>query len=118
MPSADLTSTQAPQEPAAAPDTPHPRSPHAVVSSHGAGFGPFVRPEAADGEATAQPTAEHSRCRAAFRVIGLWLLRVLTDSAGAWALAAGAPACPSSAVATAGGNVTAINATYTGAEGQ
>ena len=91
MPSAELISTQVPQEPAAAPNTPQPRGPHTVASGRGAGVGPFVHPEAASREATAQPTARRSRGPAAFRAIGLWLLRVLTDSAGAWALAAGAP---------------------------
>jgi hypothetical protein len=91
MPSAELTSTQAPQIPAAGLNTPHPRSPHTVVNGHGAGFGPFVRPEASVGEATAQPMAKRSRWPAAFRAIVLWLLRVLTDPAGAWALAVGAP---------------------------
>ena len=116
MPSAELTSTHAPQEPAAGPNTPHPRSPHNVVSGHGAGFGPFVHPEAASREATAQPAAKRSRGPAAFRAIGLWLLRALTDSAGAWALAAGAPLDPSNAAALAGGIVTVINPTYTEAE--
>ena len=117
MPSAELTRTQAPQEPPVGPNTPDPRSTHTVVSGHGAAFGPFVHPEAADREATAQPTAERSRCTAAFRAIMLWLLRVLTDSAGAWALAAGAPPDPSNGVTTPGGIVAANNPTYTDAEG-
>ena len=116
MPSAELTSTQAPQEPVAGPNTPHPRSPHTVVSGHGVGFGPFVCPEAAGREATARPTAKRSRGPAAFHAIGLWLLRVLTDSAGAWALAAGAPLDPSNAEAMAGGIVAGINPAYTEAE--
>ena len=116
MPSAELTSTQAPQEPAAGPNTPHPHSLHTVVSGHGQGFGPFVHPEAADREATAQPTAKRGRCPAAFRAIVLWLLRVLTDSTGAWALAAGALPDPSNGVAMAGGIVAAMNPTYTEAE--
>ena len=116
MPSAELTSTQAPQEPAAGPNTPHPRGPHTVVGGPGEGFGPFVHPEAADRKATAQPTAKRSRCRAAFRAIVLWLLRVLTDPAGAWALAAGAPPDPFNAAAVPGGIVTANNPTYAGAE--
>lgn len=83
MPSAELTSTQAPQEPAAGPNTPHPRSLHTVVSDHEAGIGPLVHPEAADREAAARPAAKRGRCSAAFRAIVLRLLRVLTDSTGA-----------------------------------
>jgi len=100
MPSAELISTQVPKEPAAAPNTPPPRSPHTVVSR----------------EATARRTAKRSRGPAAFRAIGLWLLRVLTDSAGAWALAAGAPLDPANAAALAGGIVAAIDPTCTEAE--
>ena len=116
MSSTELTSTQASQEPAADPNTPHPRSLHTVVSAHWAGSGAFVHPEAAGREAAAQPTAKRSRCPAAFRAIVLWLLRVFTDSAGAWALAAGAPPDPSNGVAMPGGIVTANNPTYTEAE--
>ena len=118
MTSAKLASTQAPQQLVAGLDTPHPRSPHTVVSGHGAAFDPFVRPKAASSEAAAQSTAKRSRGPAAFRAIGWWLLRVLTDSAGAWALAAGAPVDPTHAVAMAGGIVTEINPTYTEAEGR
>lgn len=118
MPSAELTSTQAPRQLVAGHDTSHLRSPHTVVSGHGAGFGPFVRPEAADREAEAQPTDKRSRGPAAFHAIGLWLLRALTDSAGAWALAAGAPLDSSNAAALAGGIVTAINPPFAEAEGR
>ena len=118
MPSAELTSTQAPKQQVADPNAPHPRSPHTVVGGHGAGFGPFVRPEAADREAKALSTAKHGRGPAAFHAIGLWLLRVLTDSAGAWALAAGAPLDPFHAEAMAGGIAAAINPTHTEAKGR
>ena len=118
MRSAELTSTQAPQEPVAGPNTPHPRSPHTVVSGYGAGFGPFIRLEAAGREATAQSTAKRRRSPAAFHVIALWLLRVLANSAGAWALAAGAPLDPYHAEVMAGGIVTAINPACTEAEGR
>ena len=118
MLSAELTSIPALPEPVAGPSTPHPRSPHAVVSGHGAGSGPLVYPKAAGREATAQSTAKRSRGSAAFHAIALWLLRVLTDSAGAWALAAGAPLDPYNAEALAGGIVTAINPTYAEAEGR
>ena len=117
MPSAELTSTHTPQEPVAGPNTPHPRSPDTVVSGFRAGFGPLVRPEAAGREAIAQPTARRSRGPAAFQAIGVWLLRVLANSAGAWALAAGAPLDHSHAEALAGGIVTAINPTHTEADG-
>ena len=121
MPSAELTSTQAPKQLMTDLDASHPRSPHTVVSGHGAGFGPSARPEAArpgaaGREAKARSTAKRSRGLAAFHAIGLWLLRVLTDSAGAWALAAGAPLDAYHAEAMAGGIVTAINPTYTEAE--
>ena len=48
-------------------------------------------PEAANREDMACDPATRSRGRAAFRAIAWWLLRALTNSAGAWALAAGAP---------------------------
>jgi len=51
-------------------------------------------PEAANREALAWDPATRSRRRAAIRAIALWPLRALADSAGAWALAAGAPPNP------------------------
>ena len=116
MPSAELTSTQAPKQLVTDLDASHPRSTQTVVSGHGAGFGPSARPEAVGREAKARPTAKHRRGPAAFQAIGLWLLRALTDSAGAWALAAGAPLDAYHAEAMAGGIVTAINPTYTEAD--
>jgi hypothetical protein len=67
MPSAELTSAQAPQEPVADPNTPHPRSPHTAVTIHWAGFGPFVHPEAADLEATASPRLSAAAARRVLR---------------------------------------------------
>jgi len=116
MPSAELTSTQPPKQLVANLDASHPRSPHTMVSGHGTGSGPSARPEAAGREAKARSTVKHSRGLAAFHAIGLWLLRVLTDSAGAWALAAGAPLDAYHAEAMAGRIVTAINPIYTEAE--
>jgi hypothetical protein len=91
MPSAELTSTQAPKEPAADPSAPRPRSLPTVTSGLPASFGRLAHPQAARREATGKPSDGRSRCPAAFHAIALWLLRALTDSAGAWALAAGAP---------------------------
>ena len=91
MPSAELTSIQAPHGPAAPPKTPcSPRLP-TVAGGHRADLESLIYREAAGREAISRPPAERSRGRAAFRAIAWWLLRALTNSAGAWALAAGAP---------------------------
>ena len=91
MASAELTSTQTPQEPAAYPTALRLRSRHIVADGHRVDFEALVHTEAGYREATAEPRADPSRRPAAFNAIAVWLRRALAQSARAWALAAGVP---------------------------
>lgn len=71
MPSAELTITQAPQEPVAGATAPCLSSPRITAGS--------------------PPTANCGRGRAVVHAIAGGLRRALADSARAWALAAGVP---------------------------
>jgi len=90
MPSAELTSTQAPREPAADLQAPWPGSLHRGVGGHPADVTPLAHPEAAGAGASAQPRAGR-RSSAAVHATARWLRRALGDCARAWALAAGVP---------------------------
>ena len=90
MPSTQLPSIQAPQEPATDLPAPCSRSLHAVTNGYRAGLEAPVHPEAAGREAGAQSRA-NTRCPAAARATARWLRRALAESARAWALAAGVP---------------------------
>jgi hypothetical protein len=91
MPSADLTSTRAAQQPAADLQAPCLRSLPTVARGHQAGFQALAHPEAATRQASAPPRVDRSRGRAACHATGRWLRRYLAESARAWALAAGVP---------------------------
>jgi hypothetical protein len=91
MSSAELTSTQAPQEPAAGLQAPRSGSRHIVADGHPVGLGTLADPEAVGRQASPRPRAHRRRGLAAFHIAGRWLRRALADSARAWALAAGVP---------------------------
>jgi hypothetical protein len=91
MASAELTSTQTPQEPAADPTALRLRSRRIVADGHRVDFEAPVHTEAGSGEATPEPPADSSRGLAAINAIAVWLRRALAQSARAWALAAGVP---------------------------
>jgi hypothetical protein len=91
MASAELTSTQAPQEPAADRQAPWPGGLHRGAGGHQADGVPPAHPGAAGREAGAQPRADRRRGPAAVHATARWLRRALADSARAWALAAGVP---------------------------
>ena len=91
MRSAELSSTQAPQEPAADLNGLRLSSMPIVAGGYPAEFWALVRPEAVNCEVSAEPRANRGRGRAAFHAIALWLRRALAESARAWALAAGVP---------------------------
>ena len=90
MPSAQLPSTRAPQNPATDLEAPCSRTLHVVTNGDRAGLEAPVHPDAAGREAGAQSQAD-TRCPAAVRATARWLRRALADSARAWALAAGVP---------------------------
>jgi len=91
MPSAQLPSTQALQEPATDLQAPCSRSLRVMTNSHRAGPEAPVHPEAAGREVGARSRANRRRGPAAVRATARWLRRALADSARAWALAAGVP---------------------------
>ena len=91
MSSAEVTSTQTPQEVVAGRTAPRLRSRPTVTDGHRVNFEAFVRPEAGGCEAPAGPRADRDRGQAAFRAITAWLRRALAESARAWAIAAGVP---------------------------
>jgi hypothetical protein len=91
MPSAQLPSTRAPQNPATDLEAPCSRTLHVVTNGDRAGLEAPVHPEAAGREAGAQSRANRRRGPAAARATGRWLRRALADTARAWALAAGVP---------------------------
>jgi hypothetical protein len=89
MPSAELTSTKAPREPAADLQAPCSRNLDIVAGVHLAGYEALAHPQAAGREASAQDAAHRRRGPAAVRATARWLRRALADCARAWALAAG-----------------------------
>ena len=91
MPSADLTSTRAAQQPAAGLQAPRLRSLDSVACGHQAGFQAPAHPETATRQGSASPRADRSPGRATYHATGRWLRRYLAESARAWALAAGVP---------------------------
>jgi len=91
LPSTELTSTEAPPEPAADLQALWPRRRDSVADGHPAHHAAFVHPEAAGREPSAPPCASRSRCPAARYATARWIWRALGDSARAWALAAGVP---------------------------
>ena len=90
MPSTQLPSIQAPQEPATDLPAPYSRSLNVVTNGYRTGLEAPVHPDAAGREAGAQSQAD-TRCPAAVRATARWLRCALADSARAWALAAGVP---------------------------
>jgi hypothetical protein len=90
MPSTQLPSIQAPQDPATDLPAPCSRSLYVVTNGYRAGLEAPGHPDAAGREAGAQPRAD-TRCPAAVRATARWLRCALADSARAWALAAGVP---------------------------
>ena len=91
MPSAGLTSIQAPREPAAGLGAPYSRSQHVVADGRPVSFEALAGPGAAGREASTQPRAHRGWGRGAVSATARWLRRALAESARAWALAAGVP---------------------------
>ena len=90
MPSAELTTTQAPRQPAADHQAPYSRSPQVVDDGRPVGFEALSQPQVAGRESSTRPPY-HRRRGPATDAIAQWLRRALADAARAWALAAGVP---------------------------
>ena len=91
MLSTELTSIQAPREPAADLKAPRWRSPHDVTASHQADLAPLAHLESVGRDTIALSRADRRRGASAVHVAARWMLRVLAECGRAWALAAGVP---------------------------
>lgn len=91
MPSAGLTSVQAPRKPAADLRAPCSPSQHVVAEGSPLGFEAIAGPEAAGRQASSQPRAHRGWGRGAVDASARWLRRALAESLRGWALAAGVP---------------------------